>query len=309
MQSVSSCWNTCGKGLLCPEEYLQVRTTTAHNCVIYIFIIIRSDPIESRFAILLEDFSPCQNWHQHRLISGPAIKATLATFAKLHGFFWCGSSFWQQGGRAAEQLEGAVWQSGSYWQPSMQPPEQLDQVASAWDKHRESFGSAFSEAEELARIDLGSLGQRLQTVVHQVGQRAHPFNDTGLSSEYQFWRTLIHGDAKSANIFLRDSKDNHHQVEVGLIDFQWCGFGLAATEVAHHILAAADMESLSYDGSKEAELLDHYYEHLINALVKFGAAEDKETAAGLLSRSCLQDQYEVAILDMCRWVTNYLEID
>ena len=109
--------------------------------------------------------------------------------------------------------------------------------------------------------------------------------------------------------YARDSEDSQNQVEVGLIDFQWCGFGLAATEVAHHILAAADMESLSYDGSKEAELLDHYYEHLINALVKFGAAEDKETAAGLLSRSCLQDQYEVAILDMCRWVTNYLEID
>ena len=114
-------------------------------------------------------------------------------------------------------------------------------------------------------------------------------------------RTLIHGDAKSANIFLRESEESQSQVQVGLIDFQWCGFGLAATEVAHHILAAVDMESLSYDGSKEAELLDHYYSHLVTALVEFGAAEDRETAAGLLTRESLQDQYEVAILDMCRW--------
>ena len=263
--------------------------------------IIRSDPIESRFAILLEDFAPSQNWRQHRLLSDPATKATLAAFAKLHGFFWRGSSFWQRGGGAAEQLERSVWRSGSYWQPSMQPPEQLDQVAAAWSRHRDAFGPAFSEAKELAGIDLASLGMRLQRVVHRAGQSAHPFNDPESSKKYSSWRTLIHGDAKSANIFLRDSREGQTHVEVGLIDFQWCGFGLAATEVAHHILAAVDMESLSYDGSKEVELLDHYYAHLVTALVEFGAAEDRETATGLLTRASLQDQYEVAILDMCRW--------
>ena len=270
--------------------------------------IIRSDPIESRFAILLEDFSPSLNWLQHRLLSNPGIKATLAAFAKLHGFFWRGSSFWQRGGESAEQLESSVWKSGSYWQPSMQPPEQMDQVASAWDRHREAFGSAFSEAEELAGIDLGSLGTRLQSVVHKAGQSTHPFNDPESSEKYSPWRTLIHGDAKSANIFLRDANEGQSHVEVGLIDFQWCGFGLAATEVAHHILAAVDMESLSYDGSKEMELLDHYYAHLITALVEFGAAEDRETATRLLTRTSLQDQYEVAILDMCRWSAKMISI-
>ena len=193
-----------------------------------------------------------------------------------------------------------MWRSGSYWQPSMQPPEQLDQVAAAWDRHREAFGPAFSEAKELAGIDLASLGMRLQRVVHMAGQSAHPFNDPESSKKYNSWRTLIHGDAKSANIFLRDSREGQTHVEVGLIDFQWCGFGLAATEAAHHILAAVDMESLSYDGSKEAELLDHYYAHLVTALVEFGAAEDRGTATELLTRASLQDQYEVAILDMCR---------
>ena len=300
MQSAGGGWHTRGQGLLSSEGDLQVRRGATHYVVMQLFIF-RSDPIESRFAILLEDFAPSQNWRQHRLLSAPAIKATLAAFAKIHGFFWRGSSFWQRGGGAAEQLESAVWQSGSYWQPSMQPPEQLDQVANAWERHREAFGLAFSEAKELTGIDLTRLGQRLQAVVHRAGQSAHPFNDPESSKQYNSWRTLIHGDAKSANIFLRESEESQSQVQVGLIDFQWCGFGLAATEVAHHILAAVDMESLSYDGSKEAELLDHYYSHLVTALLDFGAAEDRETAAGLLTRECLQDQYEVAILDMCRW--------
>ena len=222
VQPAGGGWHSCGQGLLCPEGDLQVRLEPAHYCVMQLQLyIIRSDPIESRFAILLEDFAPSQNWRQHRLLSEPAIKATLRAFAKLHGFFWRGSSFWQRGGPAAEQLEDSVWRSGSYWQPSMQPPEQLDQVASAWDRHREAFGPAFSEAKELAGIDLTSLGVRLQRVVHRAGQSAHPFNDPESSEKYSSWRTLIHGDAKSANIFLRDSREGQTHVEVGLIDFQW----------------------------------------------------------------------------------------
>ena len=263
--------------------------------------ILRSDPIDSRFALLLEDFAPAQGWSQHRLLSGPGVRASLTAFAKLHGFFWAGSTFWRRGGGPATELEAAVWGSGSYWQPGMQPREQLDQVAAAWERHREAFGSAFSEAEELAGIDLASLGQRLQALVHRAGRRAHPFADPESSEEFTAWRTLIHGDAKSANIFLRESSEGQNGLQVGLIDFQWCGWGLAATEVAHHILAAVDMEALSYDGTREAELLDHYHNSLLSALVEFGAAEDRERAAKLVSRAALQHQYEVAILDMCRY--------
>ena len=92
---------------------------------------------------------------------------------------------------------------------------------------------------------------------------------------------------------------------MGLIDFQWAGFGLAGTEVASHIVAALDMDCLSYDGSAERDMLDFYYDELLRALVEFGAAGGPEEAAALLPREALQEQYETAVLDMCRVVFAY----
>ena len=92
---------------------------------------------------------------------------------------------------------------------------------------------------------------------------------------------------------------------MGLIDFQWAGFGLAGTEVASHIVAALDMDCLSYDGSAERDMLDFYYGELLRALVEYGAAGGPEEAAALLPREALQEQYETAVLDMCRVVFAY----
>ena len=92
--------------------------------------------------------------------------------------------------------------------------------------------------------------KRLQRVARRVGQSAHPYSSPDTARQHAAWRTIVHGDAKAANVFLRETSESSNQLQVGLIDFQWCGFGLAATEVAHHILAALDIEALSYNGSR-----------------------------------------------------------
>ena len=59
------------------------------------------------------------------------------------------------------------------------------------------------------------------------------FSENEIESEkYLKYRTLIHGDPKHANFFFRRrrvSGDQEEKIEVGVIDFQWSGFGLAAT--------------------------------------------------------------------------------
>jgi hypothetical protein len=93
---------------------------------------------------------------------------------------------------------------------------------------------------------------------------------------------------------------------VGLIDFQWVGFGLASTDVAHHMCAALSPDCLSYDGSKEEELLDSYHEALCSALAEFGVAQTAaEAAAQVYTREELQRGYEVGILDFFRIVVAY----
>ena len=121
-----------------------------------------------------------------------------------------------------------------------------------------------------------------------------------------------------------------------MIDFQWSGFGLAATgkyaymhflftdiplllsltkfagssymssDVAHHITSAVSSSAVSLDGKEEAELLDHYYSCLSKALVKFGVGKnEKEIEESIFPREILQKQYETAFLDVCRIVFAY----
>ncbi len=52
-------------------------------------------------------------------------------------------------------------------------------------------------------------------------------------------------------------------------------------------------------------LLDHYYSELITALTTNGAAASVEEAAATWTREEVQNQYEAAVLDMCRVVFGY----
>ena len=94
---------------------------------------------------------------------------------------------------------------------------------------------------------------------------------------------------------------------IGFIDFQWSDFGLAATDVAHHIVAALRLECLvGPPGEAEKPWLDHYHANLLEELVASGAAKDAaEAARSCLPREKLQEQYDAAVLDMCRCVFSY----
>lgn len=261
------------------------------------------EPIESKFAMLLQDFSPADGWRQSGMLAPAEARGALSTLARLHAFFWPGARFWEDEA-AGRELEAAVWPAGGYWQPSMQPAEQWDSLAERFAAHRaqKSFGEAFAQAEALRGIDLEALGRRLQAVAREAAAEAHPFDAAsgGDAARAAPFRTLMHGDPKAANLFLRGA------AEVAMIDFQWCGFGLGATDVAHHVCAALAPECVSADGALERGLLDHYHGALCEALVEFGAAPSAAAAASdLLPRDTLQAQFDAAMLDMARLVFSY----
>ncbi|KAK3249234.1 hypothetical protein CYMTET_41330 [Cymbomonas tetramitiformis] len=264
-------------------------------------------PLHAAFSMLLEDFAEEDGWQQAGLLGEAEAEETLSLLARMHAYFWAGSDFWQSdAGAAGKDLEAAVWPCGAYWQPSMQPSEQMSEVAHSWTAHLASFADAFAAAPELAQVDLASLGERLELVAEEVAAQAHPFDQRYSTSELaDSQRTMIHGDPKAANVFFRPT-DAEGGCEVGLIDFQWTGFGLAATDVAHHLCAALKPECLSCDGRLEAGLLDHYYAKLSAGLAEFGVVESAEEASSsVISREELQAQYEAAVLDMGRLVIAY----
>ena len=91
-----------------------------------------------------------------------------------------------------------------------------------------------------------------------------------------------------------------------MIDFQWTGFGLPGTDVGHFLCASRSPDSISHDFSKEAELLDVYYDAFCTAAVDYGAATSRDNVSNeLMSRMELEVQTENGILDTIRCVLGY----
>jgi len=264
------------------------------------------EQIQSKFAMLVQDLS--EDWKQEWLLEQDSAKAALEAFSRMHGYFWKGSRFWtKEEGVWGNELTEAVWTNGGYMQPKLQGWDQLTKVDSGWRNRLPSFEKELHQIPELENVDLSQLGMRLQKVAKIVGMQSHPFMEDISSTvpDLHKYRTLIHGDPKQANIFLR-TNDETSKLEAGLIDFQWTGFGLAATDVAHFICAAVQPTCLSYDGTKETELLDCYYSSLTKSLVQNGVAtSEQEVQETIYPRALFQEHYEIAVLDICRMVFGY----
>jgi len=143
---------------------------------------------------------------------------------------------------------------------------------------------------------------------------------------------LLHGDAKAANFFFRRARvaaggvdggsvgvgggggdggdggvvgDDTARPDVGVIDWQWTGWGHPATDVAYCLATSAASACLSVDGASEAAWLRHYHAALVDALVGGGVAADAASAAALLPLPDLTAAYEAALLDVAVLVVSY----
>eukprot|EP00752_Nemacystus_decipiens_P017867 g16019.t1 len=145
-------------------------------------------------------------------------------------------------------------------------------------------------------------------------------------------RTLVHGDLKTWNVFLRKGAWGEVGEEgtdgggrdgdgksltapaggrVKIIDWQWCGEGLAAADVAYVMCTSLEPAVLL---SKERELLDHYHAELSRGLearfgkpvAEEGAGRGENTGSSWYPMEQLEDDYRVAFLDYMRCVVGTL---
>lgn len=106
------------------------------------------------------------------------------------------------------------------------------------------------------------------------------------------FRTLVHGDFKSANILF--SEDGSR---VGVYDFQYCGAGLGASDIAYLFCSSLDEDVLR---QHEQQLLQYYHARLQQYLQQYGR-EGRER----YSLAVLQRHYELALLDYCRFMAGW----
>jgi len=224
----------------------------------------------------------------------------------------------------AQSLASALWPSASYWSLEKQPANQLENLEPSWARILAALrreGLAAAESQDDGWLGVGAALHRhavaADAAVHGTGERK---------------QTVIHGDAKAANFFFReaagdaeagnDGAASERSVQgVGVIDFQWTGLGLCATDIAYCIAASACPSALFADHVQycafrnavaaamekrsssdlpvlDRDDLDDSEEHLLR-LYYDGLVEARGSKPVPSFESFLR-QYRLAFLDYCR---------
>lgn len=261
-------------------------------------------PIESKFLSLLEDFSPEAGWHQSGLLNKEELICALNSLALLHAFFW---DF--KASPMYKETCDSIWDQATYWVPKRQAADSFEKLPRCWAKQRANFGPHLDEVKfnDTCHVPLEALGNSLAECAPACAENVH---NVGLDPEHPH-RTVIHGDAKAANFFFRSSNEvspstgETDTLQVGIIDFQWCGWGHPSVDVAYLIASSASPDLLSNDGSAEEFWLQTYYSKFCESLVKTGKVPDTSSAEKAISFQDLKKYYDDALIDLARLVISY----
>jgi thiamine kinase-like enzyme len=175
-----------------------------------------------------------------------------------------------------------------------------------------------------------ALGAKLKTAARKADATLHGHGEAALPKQ-----TIIHGDPKAANFFFRASAASADAVvvgggggveAVGIIDFQWMGLGVCATDVAYCVLASAavqplfasaqdyttfsasvaagDMSALDRNDIDDSEehIVKHYYGQLVAARARDNNAAGAVAGVAMISYETFLEQYQAAFIDQCRMV-------
>ena len=258
------------------------------------------DPINSKFSILMSDFAS-DKWDHRGQLRRSEILRVLGAIGTFHGYFWNGRVGELPAASApAADLRRDVWDRGCYWSPDRQG-DYLNDLEGIWERNEYwKWILTGSDGDSYAG-KVRSMGSRLARCASEAARSTHRQNDEGQFMDDPH-RTLIHGDLKAANLFLSPAG------QVGVIDFQWLGWGLPSTDVMYAIVANVSFDSVidveTYAEAEE-EFLSAYWESLVASLVKFKAASSADEARAMYKMSDLRSQYELSFLDFCRTVFSY----
>jgi len=150
------------------------------KCFHHQFLHPVKSPLDAKFAMLLEDFSPQKGWRQYSQLGPKQMELGIVSLARFHAFFW------NDGGG---DLDGKVWEVASHWAPERQNPKSIDDMGEVWRRAGHGKADNFGDGSEGHM----ALGERVRNVAGEVARKAHP----GRNHKHF---TLLHGDAKAGNL-------------------------------------------------------------------------------------------------------------
>jgi len=256
----------------------------AYDCQARVYT---DNPIDSKFTLLLEDFSEKNGWKQFPLLDENNMKSTLQALAKFHAFFWLKDK------QGSDEVRTLLWEVATYWDLEKQPAGQIELLENSFKRLIRDFKIANSDVEEQNMFGK-NYGLKLSEIAKELNDAVHNSPDK---------QTIIHGDPKSPNFFFKKVGD---KTNVGMIDFQWTGAGLCATDVAYAIWTCPQLSVLE----REDDLVQYYHAQLVKYLQEL---YPEQMVEAWLTKDQFLQEYKVCFLDLSRciladqWLTASLE--
>ncbi|CAK9058456.1 unnamed protein product [Durusdinium trenchii] len=218
-----------------------------------------------RYVLLTENLKPSwTTWAVHPATRSPEVFRWLAGF---HGAF--------QG----LLPEHTLWDFGTHVHLDRRPSKELENLPQSIADFCRDFAGL---DPFFGRPESRLLGQRLQSVARKVSEHLSP------GPENRPRVTLVHGDFKGANYFLKNEGEG-----CCAFDWQWTGPGLGATDLIYLFCGSVEDEIVQ-DYQRWLKL---YHDHLIQTA---GAVEQYN-----YSFDAFLLDFKAATLDYARWVFAY----
>lgn len=201
-----------------------------------------------RFLLVLDSVTDDgQNYVHADCLQLRDAKQALSYLASLH------ATALKKPGLVAQAAKD-LWPSGGWWSFAKRGGlSGLENTSSIWETVRTSFASEMVQAGLTIDDDKDAGGSLAERMIRQA-----PYISAQLFENVpESLKTIIHGDFKSANLFFQaESRD------VVAFDWQWCGVGIGALDVAYFLNTSVSSDALA----NEDGLLRWYYDQFTTRL-------------------------------------------
>ena len=258
-------------------------------------------PLDSKFLCLLTDFSPMDGWKQHAHLEKEHLETAVEAMGEWHAHFWL-EKIENDGNdpKMAKMLKVAetdavekLWQPGCYWDISKQPEGQVAGIEKSWKKVFDELYSKIEDSKPWSEVEF--YGQKMAKNAAKLDELLHR---NGIERQ-----TVIHGDLKASNWFMR--KTSTGKTQAGLIDFQWTGVGVAGVDLAYLVLASVHENDVKNDLPVSAETgnpLTRASPMLSDLARKYHLTLKSKVAPDqkVPNFQKFEAQFALAIVDLCR---------
>ncbi|CAJ1384127.1 unnamed protein product [Effrenium voratum] len=247
------------------QFYLSAAPRVRKFCRLPHMLMCEENP--ESICFLFDDLTVDFPLHPENLEAAHA-RASLTWLARFHAYFWEADA---AGGSFPAGMSGAdYWGLSLYWAlPTRAWSSGSEEISLNKGENEERLSSVATALTASSKtLKAHGAWEIAKTLGPRLSAAARPL-DAALRKGRGFVRnrSLLHGDFKTANFFLREAEGGF---EAAALDFEFSGPGFVAVDLANFLFPDLRMDLLAV----ERELLEFYHAQLMNSFDEFATGGD-----------------------------------